>query len=190
MSEDNIVINVSILLKTGLSLEQYFILECIHRQSRDNLQSYVSKFGILDKSVFNNLVQLGYLNKYDGDVYFEKLKLTNLFYKDFGYEKLDHERYFKELREVYPKKYIKRSLHQDLPRCRKEYKNIVDSEETHKTILKCVKLYLLELESDGRMQWIQLLSTWLHQRNFEQYYEEAIKLDEVVKIERGFVDDI
>lgn len=179
MSEDNIVINSKILLKTGLSLEQYFILECINKQYRDVLVGYVSKFGILDKSVFNELMTIGYIEPFEGDIFFEKLKLTSVFYTDFGYVKLDHERFFKELREVYPKKYIRRSLHQDLPRCRKLYKDIVDSQETHQTVLKCVKLYLQELQTDGRMQWIQLLPTWLQQRNFEQYYEEAIRLDKI-----------
>lgn len=179
MNEDEIVINTKILIKTGLSIEQYLILECTNKGFQKTLEDYATKLGSINKSVFIDLSTKGYIENIEGDIKFEKLKLTEKFYKDFSYVKLDHNKYFKELREVYPKKVGSRSLHQDLPGCKKKYKNIIDSEETHKTILKCIELYLLELKNDNRMQYIQLLSTWLNQRNFEQYYEEALKLDKI-----------
>lgn len=183
MSEDEIVVNIKLLIKTGLSLEEYLILECVHKDYKKTLEDYVTKFGAIDRSVFISLNKAGYIKDFEGDIMFNKIKLTDKYYQVFGYVELDHDKFFKELRETYPKRVGGRSLHQDLSSCKKKYKQIVDSEETHRTILKCVKLYLLELQSGNRLQYIQLLPTWLNQRNFEQYYEEAISLDEVNKKE-------
>jgi hypothetical protein len=33
----------------------------------------------------------------------------------------------------------------------------------------------MELKSTNRLAYMQLLETWLNQRNYEQHYEEAIK---------------
>lgn len=180
MSHEVIKINFNKLLKTGLNIEQMFILDCISNGDDSLLEEYVRHCGSIDKSVFNGLVDRGYIKTITGDITFSKLVLTQKAFEDFNYgEKLDHVRFFKELREVYPKKVGKRTLHQDLAGCAKKYKSIIKSEKDHEEILNCVRLYVKDLTDDGRLQYIQLLSTWLNQRNFESYLEDARNIDKV-----------
>lgn len=182
MSEDIIEINIEKLLKIGLSLESYFVLDCIYRNRQLLLEEYVTTFGQIDKPVFINLIEMGYIKPIVSEITFDVLKVTQKFLNDFGYSKLDHKRYFKELKDTYPTKAINgRRLHQDLANCEKKYKNIVDSEQTHKNILKCVQLYIEDLKRTGSSQYIQLLSTWINQKNYEQYLEEAINNENIGK---------
>jgi hypothetical protein len=180
MSHEILKINVNKLLKTGLNIEQMFILDCISNGNDFLLEEYVIHCGAIDKSVFNDLIDKGYIKPIQGDITFGKLALTQKALDDFEYGvKLDHQRFFKELRDIYPKKVGKRSLHQDLAGCAKKYKSIIKSEKDHEEILKCVKLYVKDLTDDGRLQYIQLLPTWLNQKNFESYLEEARNIDKV-----------
>lgn len=173
MSVETIKINIKKLIEAKLTIESYFILECVYREDQTTLELYVKNSGKMDKFCFNNLIENSYLMNIDGDITFDKLKLTPKALNILGYNSfLDHKRYFKELRAVYPKKSGKRSLHQDLNGCERKYKSIIDSEEMHTIILKCVELYLKELKDTGRMEYIQLLGTWINQRNYEQYLED------------------
>jgi len=174
VSIETIKINIKKLIESGLTIESYFILECIYRDDNDSLESYVENCGKIDKSCFIDLIQKSYLMPIIGDVIFSKLKLTPKALNTLGYTKfLDHERFFKELKEVYPRKAGKRSLHQDLSGVKKKYKSIVDSEEMHIVILNCIRLYIKELKDTNRLEYIQLLPTFINQRNYEQYLEEA-----------------
>ena len=184
--EDNIVINSKLLIKTEISLLQYYILECIFKSKEKILVDYVDTYGSIDISVFNDLIKKGYIESVDVPIKFDDLKLTPKFYKQFNYEKLDYNKLFDEFRDIYPKKVGRRRLHQNLSDCRKKYKDIIDSIETHNTILKCVQLYVQDLESTNRMEYIQLMVTWINQKNYEQYYEEARNLEEVKKQDNSY----
>lgn len=174
MSIETITINIKKLIESGLTIESYFILECIYRDDNESLESYVEKCGKIDKSCFIDLIQKAYLIPITGDVTFSKLKLTPKALNTIGHTKfLDHDRFFNELREVYPRKVGRRSLHQDLSGVKKKYKSIIDSEEMHVNILNCVRLYIKELKDTGRLEYIQLLPTFINQRNYEQYLEES-----------------
>jgi hypothetical protein len=179
MSVDTIQINVEKMFRLGLSIESMFILDCIHKEDENLLVEYVRNCGVMDRSIFITLMEKSYIEKFDGDIIFNKLKLTPKALVDLGYSKLDHARFFKELRETYPKKVGKRPLQTDLAGCAKKYKSIVKSEEEHNLILNCVKLYVKDLKDDGRLQYIQLLPTWLNQRNFESYLDEARNIDKI-----------
>jgi len=174
MSVDIIEISTEKLFRSGLSIEAMFVLECIHKDDNTIIEEYVRHCGTIDKSVFLKLVESKYIEPIEGDITFNKLKLTPKALTDFNYRnKLDHSRYFKELREAYPKKVGRRPLQTDLAGCAKKYKSIIKDEQDHELIIKCVKLYVKDLTDDGRLQYIQLLPTWLNQRNFESYLEEA-----------------
>lgn len=174
MSVDTIQIDTKKLFRSGLSIEAMFILECIHHDDNTLIEEYVRNCGQIDRSVFIKLIEKFYIEPIEGDITFDKLKLTPKALVEFNYTvKLDHAKFFKELREVYPKKVGRRPLQTDLAGCAKKYKSIIKSEEDHNLILKCVKLYVKDLTDDGRLQYIQLLPTWLNQRNFESYLDEA-----------------
>lgn len=178
-------IDLSKLLKTNLSLEAHFILNCIQKDNQELLEEYVNKCGKFDKLVFNKLQENSFIEKLEEneDITFTKLRLTKKSIDYLGFDKLDHKRFFKELLETYPKsiKVLKgrRQLQQNSIGCRKLYKSIIDSEEKHKLILKCVKLYFKDLENSNNIQYAQLLHSWLYQQNYESYLEEASKLQDI-----------
>lgn len=176
----NTTININNVIKSTLRLEEYFILDCLNKKNRLLLEDYVRSCGIIEKSRFDNLFNLGYIEAFDAEnIVFDGLKLTSKALKILGWDK-SFEDYFKELREVYPKQAGKsgRQLHKDLPRCKKLYKEIVDCEETHNLIIKCIKMDVEHHRKNGKLEYLQMLPTFLHQRNYEAYLEEVKNIKE------------
>lgn len=181
MSVDRLVIDVNKFIKAGLSLDMHFVLVCTLNSAQHTLVEYVSKCGTLDKSVFDKLSERGYIEPIEGSITFDKLKLTDKGKKYITNEDLDHSKFFQELKAAYPSK-VKvgrsyRRLHQDLESCERKYKNLITSEEMHNNILKCIELYVKELKDTNRLEYIQMMSTWINQKNYEVYMQEAIRND-------------
>ena len=190
MEFDKLTIDVRKLIKAGLSIEQHFILDCIHKNSQSLIEEYVEMCGKLDKSAIIGLIEKNYIQQIKDEITFNKLRLGKEGVKYFGSDVLDHKRFFKELREIYPKR-VKigksfRSLHQNLENTEKKYKAIVTSEELHKNILKCVKLYVKELEATNRLDYIQMLSTWINEKNYLTYIDEAINNIDIISNEDNY----
>lgn len=190
MYAEKLTIDVKKLIKAGLSIEEHFILDCIHKDNQELIEEYVENCGTIGRPVIDKLISLEYIQSVKDEVTFSKLRLTKKSIDYLGSDKLDHSRFFKELREVYPKR-VKvgrgyRSLHQNLDVTEKKYKAIITSESLHKLILKCVKLYLIELESTNRMDFIQMLSTWINEKNYQIYMDEAINFKEVISNEDNY----
>ena len=170
-----IVINVEKLFSSGLLIDSYFLLNCIHNSQKELLETYSDKCGLISRPAIEQLKSKGYIEELDGNITFAKIIPTDKTVKLLGSKTLDHDRFFQELRNVYPKKTPSgRVLQTNIPVCKKKYKEIVDSEETHKTILKCVELYYNNLKSNGKGEFTQALPAWLHQKNYESYFEEAL----------------
>jgi hypothetical protein len=172
-------VDISKLLSLGISIEMYFIINCIYYEHRDVLEKYVLKCNKIDISTFNKLVEIGYLEPINGGFLFGNLKLTDKCIKSFNFKtELDHKAFFNELKSTYPSMFkvnnkVVRRFHQDLPSCRRKYKEIVTSKEKHDLIIKCVKLYIKEQKDSGKMEFTQMLSSFLNQSNYEMYMDEA-----------------
>lgn len=191
MKDENIEINIQLFLKTELSFEQFFILHCLANKNQNLLETYVLKRGSFDKSVFLDLIEKGYLFPIDSQITYDVLQLKPKYYNDFQLtNELNHERYFEELRELYPKKVKGRAaLHTDLEKCRKKYKEICISEDKHKLVMECLRLYLKDLADSGKMEYIQMLPTWLNQKSY-QAYEYLVEKGIKAKEKEDFIDDI
>ncbi len=163
------------MFKNDLSFEKYFVLNCVYRDKQSLLEQYIIKYGTFDKSIFRQLEEKGYLFPINSPITYEVLQLTPKYYKDFELtNELDYDKMFDELREVYPKKVKGRSaLQTDLAKCKKKYREIVDSDNKHKLVIKCLKLYINDLTKNGKLEFIQALPTWLHQRGYEGYIDEV-----------------
>lgn len=177
MYVDSVKIDVKKLIKSGLSIQSYFILICISNDYKELLELYVNKCGKIDRSDFKFLKDEGYLNIKNEFITFDNLEITDKTKELFDFaSKLDHKRFFAELKDVYPSR-IKiatnrfRTLHCNMSECAKKYRVIVDSEETHNKIIKCVKMYVKELENSNKLEFIQQLPTWINQRNYEAYLD-------------------
>lgn len=181
------IIDIGNLMNTGLSIESYFLLHCISRNLKDTIEQYVIKHGKIDKPVFQMLINDGWLDLRGESFIFENLKATEKTNKLFCIKKtdtLDHKRFFQELKETYPSmaKFNGkiRRLHQDLEGCERKYKAIIDSEELHKNILKCVKMNVKELmNKDGTLEYMPLMSTWINRKNYQIYLPDIEEFKEV-----------
>ena len=179
MYVEKLTIDVKKLIKSGLSIEQYFVLTCLANNYQELLEKYVDSSGKIDKSVFSYLIDDGWV-LIDGDsIIFSNIKITQKSIELFELSnKLDYKRFFQELKDTYPKR-IKigpkkfRSLHQNLEDCERKYKAIVDSEDMHNKILKCVKMYVQEVENAGKAEFMQMLSTWINQKNYLMYIDDV-----------------
>ncbi len=192
MSVERVVeINVRMLFKSKLSIESYCILQWLTRSQRDLIEDYVKSYGKIDKFRFEELIELGYITIENlNNIIFDQIKVNKAGIEVIGIEELDYNRLFKELREVYPKKGGIRGLHTDLPRCRKLYKELITSEEMHRKILNCTRLYVKSHKQAGKMEFIQALPAYLHQRNYEQYLDDIGDNEEVSDEVRTNIDGI
>ncbi len=183
----SIKINIEKLFQSGLPIEPYFLLECIHKSDKKLLEDYADKLGKFSKSAIEILINNGYIDNVVENITFNNIKLTNKSVKLLGSNKLDHELFFKEFKSEYLLKTpCGRRLHQDPGGCKNKYKNLITSEELHRTILKCVRLYFNELRSTGKLDFAQAMPAWLNQKNYKVYWEDALKLDNNVSEEERY----
>lgn len=186
MLYNNININFNKLFSSKLSIESYFLLYIIYLSDKSILEKYVDKCSIINNSATKQLILNLYIEYIDieQDITFNMFKITDKGSKLFEDSKLDHTKFFNELKEVYPKKTPQgRKLHTDQENCRKKYKALVDSEDKHNLIIKCLKLYINDLKSIGKQEIIQGMPAWINQKNYEAYLEEAERLNTIVSNE-------
>ena len=175
------------LLDSGLLIEAYFLLECISKSDREYLEMYVDKCGKVSRLAVEQLLSKGYIDSIPENITFSAIRLTEKSVKFLGNNALDHDRFFKELRDSYLKKTPDgRPLQTNIESCKKKYRDIVKSEETHTTILKCIKLHFEYLRVNNKLEFAQALPAFLNQKNYESYWEDALKLDSNVSEEEGY----
>lgn len=97
---------------------------------------------------------------------------------------------FADLKAHYPSKTPDgRRLHSDPERCKKLYREIilvlgVVNEDKHSLILQCIDYQVKEAKKFGKLNFIQMLPTWLFQKTWMLYEEEVKKIIS----SKGFVD--
>lgn len=180
-----LTVDVSKLLNSDLTFDEYFVLSCLFNSNKKWLEQYaISKQ--LNYQFYQNLVNKKYLVPLNNEqITFNSLKLTELFQNEFLKEEFDFDKLFEELKNTYPKSIkgpngAKRVLHTDMARCRKLYKDTVKIDVSlHNLILKCIKLYIKDKKEGNSVEFIQALPAFLHQRNWEGYIDEAKEINEV-----------
>lgn len=180
-------IDIKKLFNSGLLIESYFLLECIHQSDRKMLEEYVEKCGKISRPAIDQLLSKGYIEDIVDEVTFSKIKLSDKSIKFLGSSALNHELLFKELREAYLKKTPDgRPLQTSIDSCKKKYKDIVKSDEIHRIILKCVRLHFEYLRKNNKLEFAQALPAFLNQKNYESYWEEVLELDDNFSEEEGY----
>lgn len=176
-----IEINVDQLLANKLTFEEYFLLFCVKNSHKESLLNYARNIKSFDDEIFKKLQEqdfLTYAQEENGQILFSSLKLGSKATTLFPISIQSFEVCFAELKQTYPKKFGERMLHLDNARCIEIYKKtIITNGEVnvskHQLILKCINLYVEGLKRTGKMNFIQALPTFLHQRNWEAYVDEA-----------------
>lgn len=176
-------VDIELITSNKLSFEAYFILWCLNYKDKVSLLSYTRNCKKISTETFNQLEANNYItiNRQiiqDNQITFNSLTITNLG-KDL-FITTDFDSLFKELRDSYPKTAGRsgRKLHQDLGRCKTLYKKIINEDiELHKLICKAAKLYHNDKIKTNSEDYLQMLSTWLSQQNYELYLEDAKSID-------------
>ena len=201
MKELNLTVEIDLenILEMQLSLDAWLVLYCVVNKKKELLEKYVTSIKPISTEVFRRLKLDGYLEFPDSEkLTFSSLvstpKASILFVNKPDESKQQFEELFAELRNAYPKRVpaengASRPLHGDLARCKKLYHKIIYTKfgydvTLHKRILDAIRANVLEAEKSRRLQYMQNLSTYLHQQNYLQYFDVKVakKID--------FQDDI
>lgn len=172
-------VDLNIIISNQISLEAYFILWCLFNKDEVTLLEYTRNCRKIPTEIFNLLEQQQLITIKKQQIQDNKITFNSLNITKQGsslFEKHDFDKLFEELRESYPKVAGKtgRKLHQDLKRCKALYKKIINDDiSLHKLICKCAIMYHQDKLKTGSEDYLQLLPTWLHQENYNQYIEDA-----------------
>ena len=196
MSE--IKINSKILLDNELTLDQYFIMYCVYNKDSSLLGSYINKCTSIDFDVFDKLAALEYidLGGVTDEVRFSQITLTDKGMCLFGASKRNPSligQSFDEFKDNYPSSVREgrkvRRLHGNIKKCRELYLKLLN-EVPHDVLCKCARLYHKEMRQSGSEIYMQMLETWLNQRNYQQYLDEAQNSSDEISQEGGFTYDL
>lgn len=198
-------IDFSILLENKLTLDGWFILYCLSNNKRELLLEYTEKVNKIKRTEFELLDTKGYIKLKDkssitlntivitkeGKGLVDNVKALEEENKSFDY-------LFQQLRDTYPLKVpgengTFRRLHGDLSRCKKLYRRILSTPDglsmiVHNQILKALRIQINEYTKARKLQFMQNLSTYLHQENYLQYFDGVEVEEERVEEAKG--DDI
>jgi hypothetical protein len=204
MIVDNMELSIPIskLMEYNVTLQQWFVLYCLHSRDRQLIEDYIEKCGRISTIEFSLLRDKGLIILHDPkEIRFDSASLTakarELFFDNRVINiATQFDNCFKELRDTFPSKVpanngTYRRLQGDLTRCRKlYYKILVNKGEIninlHKQILNAIRKQYLEFERGRRLPFFQSLSVYLHQQNYEAYLEEENNIED----EFSFSDDI
>lgn len=190
-------VDIKTLISLKLGFEAYFVLYCLNMNSEELMMSYISNCKKVNTEIFKELESNGYLTiKYkneDSNIYFYNLTLTDkgkLIFKFNGgcnpissSQEESMVRGFDEFKNNYPKSTkrngkTKTQLHTNLKRCKQLYEGIISDGISHEDLCRCARLYIREKVDSRSEAFIQLLETWLHQRNYEAYLDESEDIDQ------------
>lgn len=189
-------VNIEKLIELKLSLEGYFVLWSLYNEQGACLSRYCkSSIHKIPTRVFEQLVDEKYIDfKGDKDFTLDNMTLTDRFklevlgLKDLKATSFDVA--FQQLRECYPTRTPSdRRLHQDVDRCKRLYKNIicplgVVDEELHSVILQCINYIVNQATKAKKLDYLQMLPTFLSQKNWETVKDDV----EALILKNGFVD--
>lgn len=189
-----ISVDSELLLRNKLKFEEYFVLFCLVNHLDSTLAKYVTLCGQIETNVFKKLRDSGYIVlKNELDINFDNIVITDQAKQLFNVQgSSQFDILWTELLSTYPSKVKRltggtRRLHNDLEKCKKTYRITLMSiggqlnVELHKKILLCIKLYHQEHLKDNKLEFLQLLSTFLSQKTWEQFLSEVVNLKDIPK---------
>ena len=169
-------VNIEKLIELKLSLEGYFVLWSLYNEQGACLSRYCkSSIHKIPTRVFEQLVDEKYIDfKGDKDFTLDNMTLTDRFklevlgLKDLKATSFDVA--FQQLRECYPTK-------------TPSPLGVVD-EELHSVILQCINYIVNQATKAKKLDYLQMLPTFLAQKNWETVKDDV----EALILKNGFVD--
>ena len=167
------------LIEVNLSIEQFIFLTLLDEKKSDIYLAYTSKFQhiITSKNQLEDLIKRGLLLMNIPDVYlFSNFKVTEKFHQLFF---TDKAKIIQDLKDVYPKQTpsgIRKGLHADQAKWIPKYLSIVKNNlQLHELILNCIRYELEINQSNGQLEYLPMLSTYINKRRWETYEEDVKK---------------
>jgi hypothetical protein len=193
-----------------ISIVQYMICYLLYNDEQAQLVNYCVNNLKIETKEFLWLIDEGYLEEVKNRKLIEinDLVLTNKFASEIlkivDTKNITFETAFNQLRDHYPVKAgnSERRLQGDVERCKRLYKNIIIKngkldEELHSVILQCINYEIKMKTKSKSLEYFKLLTTWLHQKEYELYYDDVINIikksgavDKESGNGNGFVEDV
>ena len=188
---------VALSLLTGILLVPSSAMSSLSASQQDSkiltekekeLLNYSDKCKAFSTQLFEDLenrefIKIDRNNMINGKIIFKLLSLTRKSFYIFAIT--NFTTMFEELKSVYPKevgdKLTKRRLHADMKRCKSLYEKILSLDiSLHDKIIKATKAYHYEKKKSNSEIYMQNLASWLHQGNYEQYFD--VEIDDIKEV--------
>ncbi len=182
---EEFTINIETLIINKLSFEAYFILWCLNFKNEALLLNYINSCRKIPTEIFNDLETRELITIDKTLVINNKITYSSLHINASGRNIFSIQNFdimFEELRNSYPKEVgpDKRKLHLDLKRCKALYKKIIGTDtKLHTLICNCAKIHHNEKKRSNSEIYMQNLATWLFQKNYEQYFDDAKNYNQI-----------
>jgi len=186
---DNLIFNVDVdvLLRAGISINQYFMLHLIKNKRAELYMNYRELFSNpVTKDDMLSLIKNGYLatrsdpNKFT----FDNLLVTPKF---IGLNEIKIEDALEELANTYPKVTPgkKRRLQSDQHKWGPKYLSIIKKDRTlHNRIITCIKAEAIHRKATGNEEFWPLLTTYVNNKRWLDYMEDIVNFTEENKFSR------
>lgn len=185
MDENKVIVsfNLTKLSASKLSPNEFVICYLLLKKEFNLLKGCLSWIDSKELiSVLRNLeakryVKIGY-EKIEESIDFEKIFVRQPFIEIMQLDITGTP--FEELREIYPKKTSGgRRLHTNLILAKKKYLEFLrGNAQLHPLILKAVELEVKERTLHNKLDFMQNLATYIHQKSWDAYMEDVLKYQE------------
>lgn len=177
MSE-NLIINVDLdlILKTGLSIQDFLFLQLIKSGKKELMNEYHSMFGmILNKEGVDRLIKKGFLIKKSDNLgyVFANFQTTD----DFNsFTTIKAEDAIEDIKNTYPKKTPSGNrvgLQSDSAKWGPKYLSIIKKDRAlHQKILRCIEAEKQHRKKSNSEEYWALLLTYVNNKRWEVYIDD------------------
>jgi hypothetical protein len=176
---DNFIltINLDLILKAGLSFQDYLFLQLIKNGKKELMREYHSLFGmILDKKGVDRLINLGYLQINDSikGYVFSNFITTDEFNT---LVEIKESEVIEDLKRVYPKKTPsgkRLGLQNDKEKWGPKYISIIKGDRAmHNKVLECIEREKEHRKLAGQEEFWPLLTTYINNQRWEAFIDSV-----------------
>ena len=169
------VINVKKLVQFNITLNQYFILQCLCFNKEDELLEYTTA---IEKFEYKELVSLekkGFFinNNTNKEFVFNDIILTSLTHELFDLN--NAKKWFMELWETFPRATPKGRVLKQISKLKasKKYYLRIKTESEHINVISALRKEILHRTVTGNLEYMQNLETWLNNEGWVPFLGET-----------------